>query len=50
MRAQGLPQDQPIAETGVPAPAAAHSHDHAHEGFSDEERAALAMTGRCCSN
>ncbi len=51
MRAQGLPHDEPIAETGVPPPAPAHTHvhDHAHERLSEEERVALAMTGRCCS-
>ena len=37
MRAQGLPHDQPIADTGVPAPAPAHSHahDHAHEQLTE---------------
>ena len=51
MRRQGLPQDEPIADTGVPppAPSYAHAHDHAHEKLSEEERVALAMTGRCCS-
>jgi hypothetical protein len=51
MRAQGLPHDEPIADTGVPppAPSHAHEHDHAHEKLSEEERVALAMTGRCCS-
>jgi N-methylhydantoinase B len=51
MRRQGLPQDEPIADTGVPPPAASqpHAHDHAHEKLSEEERVALAMTGRCCS-
>ncbi len=49
MRAQELPRDEPIADTGVPPPAAAHVHDHAHEKLSEEERVALAMTGRCCS-
>jgi N-methylhydantoinase B len=51
MRRQGLPQDEPIADTGVPPPASshAHAHDHAHERLSEEERVALAMTGRCCS-
>ena len=51
MRAQGLPHDEPIADTGVPPPAAAHHHhhDHAHEKLTEEERVALAMTGRCCS-
>jgi hypothetical protein len=51
MRRQGLPQDEPIADTGVPPPAPSqpHAHDHAHEKLSEEERVALAMTGRCCS-
>jgi N-methylhydantoinase B len=49
MRRQGLPQDEPIADTGVPRPATAHVHDHGHEKLSEEERVALAMTGRCCS-
>jgi N-methylhydantoinase B len=51
MRRQGLPQDEPIADTGVPPPASSHphTHDHAHERLSEEERVALAMTGRCCS-
>ena len=51
MRRQGLPHDEPIADTGVPppAPSHAHAHDHAHEKLSEEERVALAMTGRCCS-
>jgi hypothetical protein len=51
MRAQGLPHDEPIADTGVPAPAPAHvhAHDHEHEKLTEEERVALAMTGRCCS-
>jgi N-methylhydantoinase B len=48
MRQQGLPEDEPIADTGMPPPAAAHHH-HEHEKLSDEERVALAMTGRCCS-
>src|SRR5262249_36879806 len=47
MRRQGLPQDEPIADTGVPVPAP--SQPHAHEQLSEEERVALAMTGRCCS-
>jgi hypothetical protein len=51
MRAQELPRDEPIADTGVPPPAPAHRHhhDHEHEKLSEEERVALAMTGRCCS-
>jgi N-methylhydantoinase B len=51
MRRQGLPQDEPIADTGVPPPAPAHTHAHdqGHEKLSEEERVALAMTGRCCS-
>jgi hypothetical protein len=31
----------------VPPPAA--SQPHAHEKLSEDERVALAMTGRCCS-
>jgi len=51
MRAQGLPHDEPIADTGVPPPVPSHvqTHDHAHENLTEEERVALAMTGRCCS-
>jgi N-methylhydantoinase B len=50
MQAQGLPQDQPIADTGVAVPLApGHSHDHGHEKLTEEERVALAMSGRCCS-
>jgi N-methylhydantoinase B len=51
MRRQWLPHDEPIADTGVPIPTPAHQHhhDHAHEKLSEEERVALAMTGRCCS-
>ena len=51
MREQGLPHDEPIADTGVPAPTHPqhHHHDPAHEKLTEEERVALAMTGRCCS-
>jgi N-methylhydantoinase B len=50
MQAQGLPQDQPIAETGVPAPPTdRHAHRHEHQHLTEEERVALAMSGRCCS-
>jgi N-methylhydantoinase B len=50
MLAQGLPQDEPIADTGVPPPLPhSHSHAHEHQHLSDEERVALAMSGRCCS-
>jgi N-methylhydantoinase B len=51
MRALGLPHDEPIADTGVPPPAPSHAHRHAHghEALSEEERTALAMTGRCCT-
>jgi N-methylhydantoinase B len=50
MQAQGLPQDQPIADTGVAVPPApGHTHDHGHEKLTEEERVALAMSGRCCS-
>jgi N-methylhydantoinase B len=50
MLAQGLPHDEPIADTGVPPPLPhSHSHAHEHQYLSDEERVALAMSGRCCS-
>jgi N-methylhydantoinase B len=51
MRRQSLPRDEPIADTGVPPPPSphTHAHDHTHERLSEEERVALAMTGRCCS-
>jgi N-methylhydantoinase B len=49
MRGQGLPHDEPIADTGVPPPAPAPAHNHEHEHLTEEERIALAMTGRCCS-
>jgi N-methylhydantoinase B len=51
MRALGLPKDEPIADTGVPIPTTGHQHHHdqAHERLTEEERVALAMTGRCCS-
>jgi N-methylhydantoinase B len=51
LRREGLPKDEPIADTGVPLPSPAHQHrhDHEHEKLTEEERVALAMTGRCCS-
>jgi N-methylhydantoinase B len=50
MLAQGLPHDEPIAETGVPVPPAdGHVHQHEHQHLTEEERVALAMSGRCCS-
>jgi N-methylhydantoinase B len=51
MAAQGLPEDEPIAET-VPlpqGPAHHHEHEHGHEHLTPEERAVLAMSHRCCS-
>ena len=50
MRLRGLPVDQPIAETIAPV-ATPHDHGHVHlpEALSEEERVALAMSGRCCS-
>ncbi len=50
MREQGLPQDQPIAESLVPlAPAPHHEHNPEHEKLTEEERVAYAMQCRCCS-
>jgi N-methylhydantoinase B len=49
MRAQGLPHDEPIADTGVPPPAPSPVHTHDHANLTEEESVALAMTGRCCS-
>ncbi len=50
MRRLGLPRDEPIADPGVPPPHAhAHPHADAHAALSEEERVALAMTGRCCT-
>ncbi len=50
MREQGLPHDQPIAESLVPiAPAPHHEHNPEHEKFTEEERVAFAMQCRCCS-
>jgi N-methylhydantoinase B len=51
MRRLGLPRDEPIADPGVPPPAPAHAHPHesAHAALSEEERVALAMSGRCCT-
>ena len=52
MRAQGLPVDEPIAETIAPLPFSAEavgSPNPGSEKLSDEERIALAMNCRCCS-
>jgi N-methylhydantoinase B len=50
MREQGLPVDQPIAESAVPLPAPhAHEHHAEHDKLTEEERVALAMQCRCCS-
>jgi N-methylhydantoinase B len=53
MRAEGLPHDEPIAECSVPVPDPAEHHHHHHhhglENLTEEERIALAMSGRCCS-
>ncbi|MEK7874938.1 MAG: hydantoinase B/oxoprolinase family protein, partial [Pseudomonadota bacterium] len=50
MREQGLPHDQPIAESMVPiAPAPHHEHNPEHAGLTEEERVAFAMQCRCCS-
>ncbi|MPZ58318.1 MAG: hydantoinase B/oxoprolinase family protein [Rhizobiales bacterium] len=51
MRRQGLPIDEPIAESDVSVPVTP-GHDHRHhelEKLTEEERVALAMSGRCCS-
>jgi N-methylhydantoinase B len=50
MREQGLPLDQPIAESLAPIPAA-HVHEHNAEldKLTEEERVAFAMQCRCCS-
>ena len=51
MKAQGLPVDQPIAETLAPLPFAAEAvaPPSGAEKLSEEERMALAMNCRCCS-
>jgi N-methylhydantoinase B len=50
MRARNLPVDEPITEITVPVPPAAHTHHHStDEKLTEEERVALAMSGRCCS-
>ena len=50
MREQGLPHDQPIAESLVPiAPAPHHEHNPEHAKLTEEERVAFAMQCRCCS-
>ena len=50
MRALNLPVDEPETKITVPVPSAAHTHHHSHdEKLTEEERVALAMSGRCCS-
>jgi hypothetical protein len=50
MLAQGLPHDQPIAESPVAiAPAPHHEHHPEHARLTEEERVAFAMQYRCCS-
>ena len=50
MRARNLPVDEPITEITGPVPPAAHTHHHpTDEKLTEEERVALAMSGRCCS-
>ena len=50
MREQGLPHDQPIAESLVPiAPTPHHEHSPEHARLTEEERVAFAMQCRCCS-
>jgi N-methylhydantoinase B len=52
MAAQGLPHDEPVAET-IPVPPSPndhhHGHEFGHEKLTAEERTALAMSHRCCS-
>ena len=50
MREQGLPHDQPIAESLVSfAPVLQHEHNPDHAKLTEEERVAFAMQCRCCS-
>ena len=49
MRAEGLPHDEPTAETATPPPLDQAHHHHEHERLTEEERLVLAMSGRCCS-
>ncbi len=50
MRRDGLPKDEPVAETDATvAPPAHDHHHHEHAALTEEERVALAMSGRCCS-
>ncbi|MBI2225108.1 MAG: hydantoinase B/oxoprolinase family protein [Betaproteobacteria bacterium] len=50
MREQGLPHDNPIAETAAAfAPAPPEEHNHEHAKLTEEERVAFAMQCRCCS-
>ena len=51
MKAQGLPVDQPVAETIAPLPFAAEAVGAAApaDTLHDDERIALATNCRCCS-
>ena len=50
MRCDGLPHDEPVAETDAAvAPPAHDHHHHEHAALTEEERVALAMSGRCCT-
>jgi N-methylhydantoinase B len=51
MRREGLPKDEPVAETdaAMAAPPAHDHHHHEHAALTEEERVALAMSGRCCT-
>ena len=50
MREQGLPHDQPIAESLVPfAAVPTHEHNPEYENLTEEECVAFAMQCRCCS-
>ncbi len=50
MRRDGLPKDEPVAETDAAvAPPAHDHHHHEHAALTEEERVALAMSGRCCT-
>ena len=50
MREEGLPQDQPIAESGIPFAAVAQAERNPErEKLTEEERTAFALTCRCCS-
>lgn len=55
MKEQGLPVDEPISESPIPAPQpnnAHHGHHrdlHGLDNLTEEERVVLAMSSRCCS-